>query len=73
MMISIKVKPNSQKEEVARENDNYFTILVKEKAENNKANIAVIRLLSKYFRVPSSQISIKTGMKSRKKIIEIIR
>lgn len=70
MRISIKVKPNSPKEEVVNEGEG-FTIFVKAKAENNKANIAVIKLLSKYFGVPSSQISIKTGMKSKKKIIEI--
>ncbi len=70
MIIQIKVKPNSPKEEVVNEGER-FTIFVKEKAENNKANIAVIKLLSKYFGVPSSQIDIKTGKKSRKKIIEI--
>lgn len=73
MIINIKAKPNSQKEEVVRENDSSFTIFVKEKAENNRANLAVIKILAKYFKVSSSQISIKTGMKSRKKIIEIIR
>jgi len=70
MIIQIKVKPNSPKEEVVKENEE-FTIFIKEKAENNRANLAVIKILAKYFGVSSSQISIKTGMKSRKKIIEI--
>ncbi len=71
MIIQIKVKPNSSKDNIMQEKEGTFTIFVKAKAENNKANIAVIKLLSKYFGVPSSQIDIKTGKKSRKKIIEI--
>lgn len=39
--------------------------------ENNKANESLIKLLSKHFKVPKSNIQIKTGQKSRKKTLLI--
>lgn len=40
-------------------------------AENNRANTALIKLLAKHFKVPKSNISIKSGLKSRKKLVVI--
>ena len=39
--------------------------------EKNKANIAMIKMLSKFFKVPQKSIMIKSGATSRKKIVEI--
>ncbi len=73
MIINIMVKPKSSKENIAKRDDGTFTVFVKEKAEDSKANIAVIRALARYFNVSTSQINIKSGFKSRKKIIEIVK
>lgn len=40
-------------------------------AQNNKANISLIKLLSKYFNVPKSNVKIKSGLKSRRKVVFI--
>jgi len=72
MKISVKVKPNSKKEEVKRLTDNEFILSVKEPAKEGKANQAVIRLLSEYFGVPKSNISIIKGESSKNKIIQIL-
>ena len=64
MKISIKVKPNSKIEKVEKTSQIY-TIYIKEPAQENKANQAVISLLSEYFKVPQSQIIILKGKKSR--------
>lgn len=42
------------------------------KPEKGKANLELIKKLAKYFKVSSSQIRIVSGLKSRRKIVEII-
>ncbi len=68
MIIHIKVYPGSGKEEIIKINNNEYKVCLKKPAENNKANIELIKLLSKYFK---TQVRIVKGLKSRNKIIEI--
>ncbi|MBM4129266.1 MAG: DUF167 domain-containing protein [Nitrospira sp.] len=70
MKISVKVKPNMKEEKVEREGD-VFTVSVKEPAKEGRANKAVIALLSEFFNVPKSRITILMGMRSKQKIVEI--
>lgn len=67
MIIKIKVKPNSGKQEVVKEGENYVAYL-KSVPEERKANIELLKLLKKYF---NRKIKIKSGFTSRNKIIEI--
>ncbi len=67
MQIEVLVKANNKKEDIEKTGDKYI-VSVKEKAENNKANLAVIKLLSKYFK---KKVSIKSGSRSKIKIISI--
>ncbi|HKZ22273.1 MAG TPA: DUF167 domain-containing protein [candidate division Zixibacteria bacterium] len=71
MKISVKVKPNSKIEKVEKA-VGFWIIHVKEPPQEDKANRAVINLLSAYFKVPKSRISILKGKKSRQKIVGII-
>lgn len=50
---------------------NKIMIGLTSKPEKGKANLELIKKLAKHFKVPSSQIRIVSGLKSRKKIIEI--
>ena len=68
MIIKVKVKPNSEKQEIAK-NGELYTIHLKSAAEDNKANIELIKLLSKFFK---KEIKIKTGKTSRNKLIEVV-
>ena len=68
-MIKIKVKPNSGKQSIEKKGEIYL-INVKSPAENNKANIEVIKILERYFK---KSVKIKSGLTSRNKIIEIIK
>lgn len=70
MKISITVKPKS-KEERVEETDNGYVAYIKEQPIENKANKALIKLLSEYFGVPKSRIAILSGIKSKQKIVEI--
>jgi uncharacterized protein (TIGR00251 family) len=70
MKIQVKVKPNSKTQEVSHEG-NSFAVKVKEPAREGRANQAVIELLAEHFGVLKSQVSIVSGLKSRRKVIEV--
>ena len=67
MKIKIKVHPNSSKEEI-KETSEGFEVWIKAKAEDNKANAALVKLLKKKFK---REVVIKSGFTSKNKIIEI--
>ncbi|MBS3071892.1 DUF167 domain-containing protein [Candidatus Pacearchaeota archaeon] len=70
MIIKVFAKPGSDKEEIEKISETEYKIYIKEKAEDNKANIAIIKLLSKYFKIHYKKIKIKNP-RSRDKIVEI--
>ncbi len=69
MIIYVKVKPNSKKQKIEMVSSEEYTVSLKNLAENNKANLELIRLLEKYF---NKKIKIIKGLKNKKKIIEVI-
>jgi len=71
MEILVTVVPNSKKIEVVRVDKKSYKIRVDASPVGGKANKKLIEILSYYFNVPKSSISIKRGIKSRKKIIKI--
>jgi uncharacterized protein (TIGR00251 family) len=71
MILHIKVKPSSSKQEILSFGSNRYLVYLTEPPENNRANIELINLLSKYFGTPVSRIKIKTGLTSNEKMIEV--
>ena len=69
--ISIKVTPNSKQNLIEPAGENQYIVRVKEKAIEGRANEAVVKLLSKYFGIPKSNISVAIGLKSKNKVIII--
>ncbi|MFA6321712.1 MAG: DUF167 domain-containing protein [Candidatus Omnitrophota bacterium] len=69
--ISVKVKAGSKQELVEQVGENQYVLRVKEKAVEGRANKAVVELLSEYFNIPKSAISIAGGFKSKNKLIAI--
>ncbi|CAD6368370.1 conserved hypothetical protein, DUF167 [metagenome] len=51
--------------------EDQITIGIKSKPIKGEANKEIIKTLSKHFKVSSSKIQIKSGHKSREKIIQI--
>ncbi len=68
MIIKVKVKPGSNKQEIIKINDDEYKISLKKRAEDNKANIELIKLLKSYF---NKNIKIIKGLRSRNKIIGV--
>jgi uncharacterized protein (TIGR00251 family) len=71
MKISVRVKPNSRKDEVKKLDGNRFLVSVTAPPVDGKANARMIELLSGYFRRAKSRIVIVRGATGREKLIEI--
>lgn len=71
MKITIKVKTKAKEEKVVETGDNNFEVHVKQIPEKGKANIAVIKLLAKHFKIPQNSIRIITGKTNSHKVVEI--
>jgi uncharacterized protein (TIGR00251 family) len=68
MIINVKVKPCSDRDELV--NTNGLVARVRARPMNGKANLALIKLLAKEFGVGSKDITIKNKV-GREKIVEI--
>lgn len=71
MIIYVKVKPNSSKQEIESFGNGRFLVYLKSPPENGRANIELLNLLSKELGVPSKSLHIKFGRTSNEKTIEI--
>ena len=71
MYIKVRVYPKSKKEELKKIKDNKFEVKVKEKAERNMANKAVIRILSNHFGINKNKIKIINGHQSPSKMLSV--
>ncbi|MBQ7672931.1 MAG: DUF167 domain-containing protein [Alphaproteobacteria bacterium] len=70
--MNIKVTTKASKNEIREVRNDELLISVTAAPENNKANEAIINVLSKKLKIPKSNISILSGDKSRNKKISII-
>ena len=68
MIIYARVRPNSGRQEIEKADESHFIVHLKSSPENGKANAELAKLLHNYFK---AEVRIKSGLKSRNKIIEI--
>lgn len=66
----VTVKPGSSQEKIVETAPDELTIYLRAKPHDGEANEALIKLLSKHFKVPKTTIKITRGTKSRTKTIE---
>ena len=66
----ITVKPGSSKEQIVETAPSELTVYLRARPHDGEANSALIKLLSKHFKVPKTSITITHGTKSRTKTIE---
>ena len=71
MRISVKVKTRAKEQKIEKVSDNSFNVFVRSAPINNKANIEIIEVLSKYFSVPKSLIRLKLGANFNVKVFDI--
>ncbi len=70
MKINVRIKTRAKHEKVEK-SENGYIVYVNQPPIENKANKALVELLSSHFDVPKSRIRIIAGLKSKNKIIEI--
>lgn len=68
LIVTVRVKPGSDD---PRMEDGTLVIFTREKFERGMANRDVIRQIASLYGVNSSDVVIKRGLTSRKKIVEI--
>ena len=68
MLYEITVKFHKDLFEIS---ENQITVGIKSIPVKGEANKEIIKKLSKHFQIPISSIQIKTGHKSKRKIVEI--
>jgi uncharacterized protein len=71
MKKQVKVKPNSKRQSIEEQPDGSLTVYLKSPPVDGKANEELIALLAEKFNVPKSKITIKAGLSSRNKLVEI--
>jgi len=71
VVVSVKVQPNASKDRVVGEHADQIKIAVTVAPEKGKANKAVIKVLSKWLGIKSSDIQIISGETSRDKKVFI--
>lgn len=71
MKLNVIVKANTKENKIECIDDIYY-VYTKSPAKEGKANDSVIALLSEYLNISRSNINIKMGLKSKRKIVEII-
>ena len=70
MKYQVTVKPGSSQEKIIETAPGELTVYLRAKPHDGEANEALIKLLSKHFKVPKTTIKITRGLKSRTKTIE---
>lgn len=68
--INVLVKANAREDKVVLV-DGVYHVFTKTSAREGKANKSMLSLLSEYMDIPVSQLSIKLGRKSKRKVIEV--
>ncbi len=71
MRLTITVKPRSSKNEVMKISDTEYQIRLTASPVDGEANEQLIKILSEYFSVAKSNISLLKGKTGKKKIVEV--
>ncbi len=71
MKITVIVKPDTKNREEIVEDQGVITAYTKAPATEGKANQAVIKLLSSYYKIPKTSIKLLKGATSKTKTFEL--
>ncbi len=67
----VKVKPNAKRQEIVEKPGGSLFVSLKSPPRAGKANQELIKILAKQYGVARSQVTIKSGLTSKNKWIEI--
>lgn len=70
--INIRVKANYSEQKIEDFGDKKYLVHVKAPAEDNKANIEILNLMSKHLGVPAAKLKIVSGLTNKDKTLEVV-
>ncbi|MDD5589751.1 MAG: DUF167 domain-containing protein [Candidatus Portnoybacteria bacterium] len=71
MLIKVKVRPSSKKEQIIQNSSDSFEISVREAPIDGQATQRVRKILADFFGIVTNKVRLKKGGKKRNKIFEI--
>jgi len=71
LSLTLHAQPGAKKSEIVGLHGDALKVKVAAPALDNKANVALIELLSEALGVPRSAISIRQGASSRRKVVDV--
>jgi uncharacterized protein YggU (UPF0235/DUF167 family) len=71
MRLRIVVKPGAHVDSVSREPDGSLLVSVRARAQEGKANEAVVKAVAAYLHVPKTSVRIRSGLSGRTKLLEV--
>lgn len=72
MKIKIQVKTKAREEKIEkRVNSDVYVVHTKKQAIEGEANRSIVEIIAEYFNVPKTSVVIKSGKRSKLKIVEI--
>ena len=72
MKIQVRVKPNSAEQKIEDFGDHRYLVYVSSSAEDNKANIEMLKMIGKHLGIPSTKLRIVSGASSKDKTVEVV-
>lgn len=72
MKIVVTAKTGAREEKIEKFSETEYTVWIKERPVEGKANRAILSVLAKYFKISSANIRIVVGHTTKKKIIDIV-
>lgn len=72
MKIVVRAKPGAKENAVEKIGEAEFKVSVTAPPVQGRANLAIVKLLSEYFKVSLSQVHLVSGFSSKQKVFEIL-
>lgn len=72
MKFQVRVKPNSSEQKIEEFGDHRYLVYVEAPAEDNEANIEMLKMMGKHLGVPSTKLRIISGASNKDKTVEVI-
>jgi len=72
MKFQVRVKPNSNEQRIEEFGDHRYLVYVKSRAEDNEANIEMLKMIGKHLGIPSTKLKIVSGASSKDKTVEVV-
>jgi len=72
MIINIKVKANSSRNKIVKNDETHWDVWINKAPIENQANKLLLELIAKDLKIAKSTIILKSGSKSKFKTVEIV-